>query len=64
MDMAAILVIWPGPFEQSFVPPSIWNLTLIGQAVSEEKMYKECGRRTTEPAYTISSLMSLKAQVS
>ena len=32
MGMAAILVIWPGPFEQTFVPPShggfIWNLTL------------------------------------
>ena len=34
------------------------------QAVSEEKMFKEGGRRTTEPAYTISSPMSLKAQVS
>ena len=22
MGMAAILVMWPGPFEQSFVPPS------------------------------------------
>ena len=51
MGMAAILVMWPGPFEQTFVPPSnggsIWNLTLIGQAVSEEKMFKECGRRRT-----------------
>ena len=48
MGMAAILVIWPGSFEQTFVPPShggsIWNLTLIGQAVSE-KMFKEGGRR-------------------
>ena len=25
---------------------STWNLTLIGPAVSEEKMLKECGRRT------------------
>ena len=50
------------------------KLTLIGQAVSEETMFKECGRRrttmtdddgrTTEPAYTISSPKSLKAQVS
>ena len=73
IGVAAILVMWPGPFEQTFVPPShgdsIWNLTLIGQAVSEE-MFKECGRlmttdgRTTETAYTISSPMSLKAQVS
>ena len=50
MDMAAILVMWPGSFEQTFVPPSYggstWNLTLIGQAVSEEKMFKEGGRRT------------------
>ena len=49
--MAAILVMWPGPFEQTFVPPShrssIWNLTLIGPVVSEEKMLKECGRRRT-----------------
>ena len=57
MDMAAILVMWPGPFEQTFVPPShrssIWNLTLIGPVVSEEKMFKECGRRTmtTTEAY-------------
>ena len=67
MNVAAILVMWPGPFEQTFVPPSsggsTWNLTLIGRAVSEEKMFKECGRRRTtdddgrktEPAYTISS---------
>ena len=50
MDMVAILVMLPGPFEQTFVPPShggsIWNLTLIGPAVSEDKMFKECGRRT------------------
>ena len=54
MGMAAILVMWPGPFEQSFVllshGGSIWNLTLIGQAVSEEKMFKSVDdrRRTTE----------------
>ena len=50
MGMAAILVMWPQPFEQNFVPPSHrsskWNLTLIGPVVSEEKMFKECGRRT------------------
>ena len=49
MGIVAILVMWPGPFEQTFISPShggfIWNLTLIGQAVSEEKMFKECGRR-------------------
>ena len=53
--MAAILVMWPGPFEQSFVPEShrssIWNLTLIGPVVSEEKMFMECGRRCTTEAY-------------
>ena len=31
MAMAAILIMWPGPFEQTFVPQShggiIWNLT-------------------------------------
>ena len=52
MRMAAILVMWPGPFEQPFVPPphrsAIWSLTLIGPMVSEEKMLKACGRRTTE----------------
>ena len=43
--------MWPGPFEQTFVPPShrssIWNLTLIGPLVSEEKMFKECERQMT-----------------
>ena len=29
MGVAAILVMWPGPFEQTFV--SIWNLNLISQ---------------------------------
>ena len=54
MGLAAILVMWLGPFEQTFVPPfhrsSIWNLTLIGPVVSEEKMFKECGRRRTTTA--------------
>ena len=56
MGMAAILVMWPGLFEQTFIPPShggsIWNLTLIGQAVSEEKMFKEGGWRTTDGRMT------------
>ena len=51
MGVAAILVMWPGPFEQTFDPPSqggsILNLTLIGQVVSEEKTFKECGRQRT-----------------
>ena len=49
MGMAAILVMWPGLFEQTFVPQShgdsIWNLASTGPVVSEEKMFK-CGRRT------------------
>ena len=52
MGMAAILVMWPEPFEQTFVPhpkeAQYVILTLIGQAVSEEKMFKECGWQTTE----------------
>ena len=45
MDMAAILVMTPGLFTNTLVPPSyrcfISNLALIGQAVSEEKIF-EC----------------------
>ena len=60
MGMAAILVMWPEPFEQLFVPPTpggyTWNLVTIGPVVSEEKSFEIVdGRRTTEPAYTISS---------
>ena len=44
MGMAAIVIMWPGPFEQTFVPPSqegsIWNLASIGPVVSEEKMFE------------------------
>ena len=36
--------MWPGPFEQIFVPPSqggsIWNLASIGPVVSEEKVFE------------------------
>ena len=66
MGMAAILVMWPGPFEQTFVPPShgesIWNLASIGPVVSEE-MFKECGRQTDgrrRPTCPISSPTSLR----
>ena len=61
MGMAAILVMWPESFEQLFVPliPGgyIWNLVTIGPVVSEEKSFEivDGRRRTTEPAYTISS---------
>ena len=47
MGMAATLVIWPGPFEKTFVPSSYgdttWNLALTGPMVLE-KMFEECGR--------------------
>ena len=53
MRMAAILVIWLGPFEQTLVPPShrstIWNLT--DWLVSEVKTFKVCGWRQTTEAY-------------
>ena len=42
-------------FWKIHVPPShrssTWNLTLIGPVVSEEKMFKECGRRRMTEAY-------------
>ena len=70
MGMMAILVMCPGPFEQTFVLPSqggsIWSSTLIGRAVSEGKMFKSVDdrRRTTEayPSYKLTSKPS--AQVS
>ena len=64
MGMAAILVMWPRPFEQLFFPKDpggcIWNLVAIGPVVLEEKSFeivdgRRTDRRTTEPAYTISS---------
>ena len=71
MGVAAILVMWPRCHEQTFVPPthrgSTQNLALIGQAVSEEKMFEIVdadGRtydgRTPEQGYTKSSPMSLR----
>ena len=51
MGMAVILVMWPGPFEQTFVLPSqggsIWNLASIGSVVSEEKMFENVDIHTT-----------------
>ena len=48
MAVAAILVMWPIPREQTFVPPShwgsIWNLALIGQAVLEKQIFENGGR--------------------
>ena len=55
MGMAAILVMWPGTFEQTFIPPShrssIWNKTWPGPVVSEETMFKECGRQRRTETY-------------
>ena len=51
MGMVAILIKWPGLFDQTFFPSSygssIWNFTTIGPVVSGEKLFKECGRHTT-----------------
>ena len=51
MGMAAMLVMWPKPFEQLFFPKGpggcIWNLVAIGPVVSEEKSFEIVdGRRT------------------
>ena len=71
MGMAAILVMWPGPFEQIFVPPShgdsIWNLASIGPVVLEKKMFKEWttdDRRTTEAYLSYKLTNEPSAQVS
>ena len=47
MGVAAILVMWPRPREQTFIPPShwgsIWNLALIGFG---EKIFENGGPTT------------------
>ena len=59
MGMAAMLVMWPRPFELLFFPKGhggcIWNLVAMGQVVSEEKSFEIVDGRRMEPAYTISS---------
>ena len=64
MGMAAILVMWLGPFEQTFVAlsqrSSILNLTLVGPVVSAEKMFKERGRRTDDRRRTMEAYLSYK----
>ena len=69
MAISAILVIRPGPVEQIFVAPShrcfIWNLTLIGPVVCEEKMLKMLTTyihtdRRQRHTYPISSPLSLQ----
>ena len=53
MGVAAILVMWPGPFEQTFIPASlevsIWNLNQIGPVVSGE-MFEIVDGGTTDEA--------------
>ena len=48
MGMVAFLIKWPGPFEQTFLPPchwcSIWDLALAGPVVIE-KMLKSLDDR-------------------
>ena len=50
MGIAAILVMWPGPFEQFSFPhlrKVLYELlTWIGLVVSEEKMFKEYVQQT------------------
>ena len=69
MGVAAILVMGPRCREENIVPPtqggSNLNLALIGQAVSEKKMFEQCERTTDDVrrrmpdhGYTISSPMS------
>ena len=62
MRVAAILVMWLGPFENFSLPPTsegyIWNLVSIGLVVLEEKSFEIVDgrrRRTTEPSHPISS---------
>ena len=67
MGMVAILVMWPGPHMQTFIPPShggsTWNLTSVGPVVPEEKMFENLNTWHTDrqqPCHMISSRMSLQ----
>lgn len=68
MGVAAILVLWPRPPEQTPVSPAhrgfTSNFASIGPQAAEETTFEtvDDGRRI--PGYTISSPMSLNAQVS
>ena len=50
MGIATILVMWPGPFEQTFVPisqeGSTWNLASIGLVISDENMFENVDTHT------------------
>ena len=62
--MEAILVMWPVPVEQTVVVSShegsIRNLTLIGPAVSEEKLFKNVVSTTTHNKLTTEAYLSYK----
>ena len=53
MGIVAILVMWPGLFEQIFVPSSqggsTWNLASIGLVVIEEKKFKNSESERSGP---------------
>ena len=63
MVMAAILAMWPGPFEQTFVATVhgnlTWKLTSISSVISEN-MFENVDRQTMTmaPSHTISSPVS------
>ena len=56
MGMAAMLVMWPKPFEQNFIPLShgvfTWNVASICQAVSSEKKFENVNLSDTGPRST------------
>ena len=60
MGIVAILVIWPrGKNKLSFLGDSIWNLAMIGQMVSEEKTFEECGQKTEDGVCLYNKLSSV-----
>ena len=52
MGTVAILVMWPRPYQQTFVPlahgGSTCNLVLIGPAVSEEMSFEKVDNADTD----------------
>ena len=59
--MAAILVMWARPFEETFVHlthrASTYNLASICPVASEEKMFENVDGRWTTDAYLYCELM-------